>query len=216
MTTNEVIGSSLSRFIRPLRDDEIPQTTQHLLRAVRQMYAELALLSEGPFAWQISAGFTVREHAAQFGKIHPSLRTILKDPRLMDPATQNGILFGAPVGCVSSIGKTADEHLAFLRKCEQKYGLPQGFLGLRTASEHVALILAEAHRKESMGGKFLYTSWIRTSNEFLPQSRLALIYRSEKDPNGPKDWRGINAYNCWNGDGDIQLNVFALGMVPEV
>jgi hypothetical protein len=109
-------------FFTPLADSEVPEQYQSLVPLWRKLAALLGY--DGPIAWRVRAGFTLKQHAPKAGCCYKNF-DYLQDWGLQnDESTKNSIVFWIPRLAPESAGKTTEEQLALLSSFREQAELP--------------------------------------------------------------------------------------------
>lgn len=185
---------------RSLKDEEVPIRLADVLAKWRQMAKELGY--EGPVAWLVPKGFTLKKHAPKLGPCREDFHYLQKWNFPDDP-TKRRLVFWIPRVIPESNLKDVDEQLSLLREWRKRLGLPDHHLaGFGKVDLLAGLILC---RNKTANEKVpLNVQWVRTNTRNVYGHRLRLGYFLET--------LNCDHWECGNEDGYEFLWAFPLGL----
>ncbi len=178
----------------------LEEEAQRIVENWRKLASDLGYT--GPIAWQVKAGFTLKQHAPKAGSCYEDFK-YLQDWNFKDEPTKDSIVFWIPRLAPDSTSKTADEQLARLAEVREEYGLPTDHLtDFGSVSLIAGLILAEFKRS---GDRVpANQDYVRTDTRRSGGCRLDL---------GGFGGHGLYCHGrWWDGGRRSSLGVFPLGV----
>ncbi|MFH1193791.1 MAG: hypothetical protein V1661_02250 [bacterium] len=189
-----------TNFVSALEDDAIPENLKLLAVKWRALATKLGY--DGPVAWRVRAGFTLKEHAPKAGPCYQGFQ-YLQDWKFEDEPTRDMIVFWIPRLVSDSISKTVLEQKELLADLRQEFRLPETHL-VNFGSPALLVALIFAHFKATGERVPLNCLWARTDICNSDGFRLVLGYFVDS---------GLDCvYWRWDGGGSPIIGVFALGV----
>lgn len=185
-------------FVR-IPDGRLPRRFWGPLPAWRGLARHLGY--EGPVAWLVRRGFTLKQHAPKSGPCFENFAYLQDQELRNDEPTKNSIVFWIPRILPNSDERSVDVQKALLADLRQRYDLPATHLAsFGSASLLAGLILA--HFKLTGERVPLDHRWVRTDTLYYPDGyRLRLGNFGE---------HGLICGH-WGEDHGSDLGCFALG-----
>lgn len=192
--------ASGNEFVIPLNDADLAENLMPFVEKWRALAKHLGY--NGPVAWRVYAGFTLKQHAPKAGPCYKKFQ-YLQDWKFEDEPTRGAVVFWIPRLVPDSTNKTISEQMTLLANLRRKFGLPEThFVSFGNPALLVALILA--HYKATGERVPLDNYWVRTDICDSDGIRLGL---------GRFDESGLHCdYWAWDSDGRSDIGVFALGV----
>lgn len=186
-------------FATPLGDDEVSEKFKGLVALWRKLAAELGYT--GPVAWQVRAGFTLKQHAPLAGRCIQNF-TYMKDWAFQnDEPTKEGFVFWIPRLLDSSTSKDVTAQKQLLVQVRTRLQLPAHHLAsFGSAALLSALILA--HFKRTGERVPIEGLWARTNTLRVSGDRLLLGFHSV----------GLHCDSWDDSDADDHVGAFPLGV----
>ena len=192
--------AEVADFFTPVSDKDLADDLRETATKWRRLAAELGYA--GPVAWQVRAGFTLKQDAPKAGPCYKGF-AYLQDWALQnDEPTRDSVVFWIPRLLPGSTVKTADEQKLLLAEFRQRYDLPAAHLAsFGSAALLAGLILA--HFKITGGRVPLDCYWSRTETLYADGNRLDL---------GSFGADGLYCRCYWHDSAHDNLGCFALGV----
>lgn len=162
--------------VAPLVDKDVPEVLGKTMGQWRTLAADLRY--NGPVAWRVQDGFTLKQHAPLAGPCRNGFQYLQDWALQNDAPTRPSIVFWIPRLLRSSTGKTAEEQLVLMATTRTQYGLPEHHL---SNFGSVALLsgLVLAHHKLTRERVPLRGMWARTDTLRSFGARLSLGHFGE-------------------------------------
>ena len=193
------VNSDINPFVIPMSDDSLPFQMIGLAKKWRKLATHFNY--DGPVAWEVKAGFTVKKHAPQAGPCYKKFQ-YLQNWDFNDEPTTHAIVFWIPRLLPESTSKNVDEQKELLAGLRKQFELPEHHLSsLGSVALLVALILKHYQLTGEMAP--LDNLWSRTGSRRSDGDRLDLRW-------------GEDSLDCvdnhWDECRHVSLGVFALGV----
>lgn len=186
-------------FFSHIDDKDLPDELELTVSKWRKLAAEQGY--DGPVAWRVREGFTLKEHAPKMGKVYEDFK-YLQDWKLQnDEPTQSCIVFWIPRLLRGSKSQNVDQQKALMAETRMRHGLPEHHLSsFGSAALITGLVLAHFARKGERTP--LNREWARTDTLHVDGDRLSVGDFGEAGP----------GYYGWDGRSSGFLGFFALGV----
>lgn len=187
-------------FFTSINDPDVQARFAATVAKWRKLASDLGY--DGPVAWRVKAGFTLKQHAPEAGPCYKKW-AYLQDWNLRnDEPTTNSLVFFIPR--LVGTSENAKEQIETLVKLRKQYQLPANHLtSFGSAALLAGLILANFKRK---GERVPFNRcWARTDTIDTGGYRLNL---------GSFDETGLYCFDFWDWDvrRDGSIGVFPLGV----
>lgn len=189
-----------TNFVSALGVDAIPENLKPLALKWRALATKLGY--DGPVAWRVRAGFTLKQHASNAGPCYQGFQ-YLQDWKFKDEPTRDTIVFWIPRFVPDSLNKNVSQQMALLANLRREFCLSETHLAsFGSPALLAALILA--YFKATGERVPLDCLWARTDICYSDGLRLTL---------GHFDEDGLHCASwSWDDVGYSDLGAFALGV----
>lgn len=195
-----LIKEAENTFFTIINDPDVPAQFVATVAKWRKLASDLGY--DGPVAWRVKAGFTLKQHAPAAGPCYNKWAYLQNWNLRNDEPTTDSLVFFIPR--IVGTSKNASEQVKVLAELRQQYKLPANHLtSFGSAALLAGLILANFKRKGERAP--LNHCWVRTDTLRAGGNRLSLGIFDEAGLYCGRRW-------FWDDNRIDGVGVFPLGV----